>query len=387
MEKRTLCIEELALLRLIRKSLFGVSADIPDGADWDIVYQEAQNQAVCGLIEEGTLSESMAQWQISRYQILANNIQLLHVQRELVQLLNKHGIPFAILKGTAAAIYYPRPCYRTMGDIDIIVPQSHFMTASALMEKNGYVISHKEDNPKARHIGYLKDDKVIELHHHFSHQDVSVEKYIIDGFKHIEEADINGDVFPMLPPLTNGLILLDHMRSHLQSGMGLRQVIDWMMYVDKMLGDEAWEKSFRQAAESIKLDMLAITATRMCQIYLGLKDDKTHWCRAADDTLCERLMELVLSSGNFGRKLGKGNQVETVTMAMRKDGLFRCLQRAGEYNWKAYNQHRWLKPLCWFYQIIRYGRKGILSGRGKMILTDIERSKERFDVLKKLKVI
>ncbi len=387
MEKKQLIVEELALLSLIRESLFGLTADIPDGVSWEAVYQEAQNQGVCGLIEVNSLHESTLQWETFRYQIVANNVQILFAQRELVQLLQKHGIPSAILKGTAAAIYYPKPYYRTMGDIDIIVPQAFFSTASVLMEKNGYVISHKADDLNVRHIGFLKDGNAIELHHHFSHQDVSIEKYIIDGLKHIEEADINGYVFPMLPSLANGLVLLEHMHSHLQSGMGLRQIIDWMMYVDKVLGDEEWEKQFRQATESIKLDMLAITVTRMCQMYLGLNDDRIHWCRDADENLCERLMYLVITSGNFGRKLGKGNQVETVVMAIRRDGLFRYLQHAGEYNWKDYKQHKWLKPFCWFYQIFRYVKKGIFSGRGKKILADIDRSKERFEVLKKLKVI
>ena len=377
---------EQALLSLIRGSLFGAPVDLPSDVDWDAIYQEAQNQAVCGLVDEELSLKSVPQWQLSRYQIAANCVQILHAQKELVRLLAEHGIPSAILKGSAAAIYYPQPCIRTMGDIDIIVPQDKFNLASELMIKDRYVVVHKEDDPDARHIGYSKDGKIIELHHHFSHKDSSIEKYIVEGLKHTEEVEINGNSFPMLPSLANGLVLLEHMKSHLQSGMGLRQVIDWMMYVDKALNDEEWDAHFKQAAESVQMEALAKASARMCQIYLGLSARIT-WCLDADDNLCQRLMDIVLTSGNFGRKQGRGNQIETVTTAFRRDGVLHYLQYAGEHNWKAYKRHKWLKPFCWLYQIFRYGKKGIAAKRGNNLISDIDRSKERFDVLKKLNVV
>ena len=37
------------------------------------------------------------------------------------QLFENNNIPLVILKGTAAAMYYPKPQLRTMGDIDFLV--------------------------------------------------------------------------------------------------------------------------------------------------------------------------------------------------------------------------------------------------------------------------
>ena len=44
------------------------------------------------------------------------------------------------------------------------------------------------------------------------------------------------------------------MRNHLKSGLGLRQVIDWMMYVNKELDDDFWENGFGTAAVDASMD-------------------------------------------------------------------------------------------------------------------------------------
>ena len=376
---------EAVLLNLIRQSLFNIPADLPREVDWSKVFQEAQIQTVAGLVPEKTIADHHPQWRIAWYQIVANSTRILYAQQELISLLSDHGIPSAILKGTAAAIYYPQPCNRTMGDIDIIVPQDQFEAATELMKQSGYVIEHLEDDPDARHIGFAKDGISFELHHHFSHKDLDIETHLTEGLRHVQTASINGSSFPMLPPLENGMVLLEHMREHLKSGMGLRQVIDWMMYVDKVLDDNLWRTRFEACASSVGMDTFAKVTARMCQLYLGLSDRIT-WCHGADESLCELLMSILLSSGNFGRKQGAGNSVETVTTLIRRNGLFRYLQIAGEHNWKAYKAHRWLKPFCWLYQIFRYCRRGLAAKRGKGLIDDLNRSKTRTDLLKQLNI-
>ncbi|MCR4621545.1 MAG: nucleotidyltransferase family protein [Clostridiales bacterium] len=194
-----------------------------------------------------------------------------------------------------------------------------------------------------------------------------------------------GYTFPMLPPLANGLVLLAHLWAHLHGGLGIRQFIDWMLYVDKVLDDDFWEKEFKTAAQELGIDILAITATRMCQIYLGLNDRIT-WCQYADEDLCKELMGILLSSGNFGRRQVNERLVESIFTVIRKEGLFHYLQTAGEKNWNAYKRHSWLKPFCWAYQICRYGCLGIKTKRMKDLNKGIVQSKTRADILKQLNI-
>ena len=63
--------------------------------------------------------------------------------------------------------------------------------------------------------------------------------------------------------MINGLVLLDHVRYHLQGGLGIRQIIDWMMFVHANLNDETWETGFAQLARGAGLETLAVTMTSM----------------------------------------------------------------------------------------------------------------------------
>ena len=378
---------EQALLALIRKALFDLSTEVVPDVDWEAVCHEARDQAIFGLIAANIPENKQPEdCQSLFYHIFANSLRNLHAQSELVRLFDANHIPLAILKGSAAAMYYPVPLNRSFGDIDFIVPQECFDSAAALLLDHGYVIPHPDDAKSTRHMEYRKDGITFELHHHFSYSDLDLEHFIIDGLHSLASCSIEGFSFPVLPRLANGLVLLAHMRSHLKSGVGLRQVLDWMMYVDKELTDDFWQESFMEAAKSIKLDTLAIVTTRMCQLYLGLSNQIT-WCKSADEDLCRRLIKYLLSAGNFGRKLGVGKSVQTVTSTFRRLGLFRYLQIAGQQNWKAYKKHKWLKPFCWIYQIGRYSVQLLHAHQGKQFFHDVNSGNDRYDLLDKLNLV
>ena len=373
------------LLALLRQGLFSEDVHLPDTTDWNAVLQEAHIQRVTGILK---LPDSIPEDVQKRYkQIEAQRISIyiryLYAQDQLHELLKKAGIPYAILKGCAAAVQYPHPLARSMGDIDFIVPQKHFQECKRLLEENGYVYSHGEEGD--RHIVYGKNGFSHELHHHFSHDLPVLDEYINEGLKNTVIAEVEGHAFSMLPSMTNGLVLLDHMRSHLLTGMGLRQMIDWMMYVSCCLDDSLWNNGFHDIARSCGLETLAITATDMCQRYLGLNDTLS-WCKEANDELGDRLMDSLIASGNFGQKNGTGAMVEMVTRRLINEGVFQTLQSAGEFNWKALKKHPELKPFAWIYQSFRYITKGISARRGGKLHDDYKRATERAKLVKDLEL-
>ena len=372
---------QFALLELLKASLFGVEPVFPDSVDWDAVLVEAKAQTVFPLVAKAVSNEYASQWQNYAMQCQAQFVRVLHGQTQMVNLFEHAGIPLVILKGTAAALYYLEPFRRMMGDVDFLVSQDCFEESVQLLQGSGYRQIGKRT---PRHTGFLKDGVEYELHHHFSYADIDIEDEIMSGLSHPEWGEISGCRFPMLPSLANGLVLLTHLRNHLKSGVGLRQMIDWMMYVNSELDDEFWQSEFRHVAESKGMAALAITATRMCQKYLGLSERIT-WCASADDTLCDQLLALLFSSGNFGRKAS--NSVESVSMLIRENGLFRYLQNSGEVNWTAYRRHPALKPFCWVYQGCRVIRKTIRSRRGIKVIGDISQSKERASLLQELGIM
>ena len=369
MEQTEMQKEQLTLLSLIRSSLWGETP--PD--DPDLAMDAARDQALMPLLFPDSAEARRSS---------AHYIRLLFAQDEVTELFCSAEIPVVILKGVAAAYLYPDPMKRTMGDVDLIVPKERFGDARDLMAKNGYKET-SEIETDDRHVGYEKDGIAFELHHHFSFGGIDVEKYVEEGLSHPDIITVEGHAAPILPPLENGMTLLAHAAGHLKGDLGLRQVIDWMMYVHAYLTDEAWEGGFRENASSCGLEIFAVALTRLCRKHLGLPDPIT-WCDGADEDAVGSLLENILATGNFGRAKGVGSSVEKVSTGIKRFGFFRYIKRAGEYNWKAYHRHHWLKPLCPVYQIFRYAKQAITTKRGKKIANDLGRAGARYELLKKL---
>lgn len=307
--------------------------------------------------------------------------QILDEQTNLVKLFQKSGIPLVILKGCAAAMYYPEPLQRTMGDIDFIVPPKCFEEARRLMTNNGYEFDHDEGDD--REYSYRKGDIILELHHHYSDEGWNIDPLILEGLEHPTMSELYGKVFPALPAEINGLVLLDHIRHHIRWGLGIRQIIDWMVFLHAFSGDDAWKNRFEPLVREAGLEKLAATVTKMCRIWFGFPDEIT-WCDYVDDDLVQELLELVFQFGNFGHKtLNDERPVEAATINIRRKGLFRYLQTVGEINWKACQKHKSLRPFAWLYQIFYYAVKGFSAlFRGKKIMKDYGSGKRRSDFLK-----
>lgn len=365
------------LIKLLKGSLFDLKVELDEHVDWEAVIQEARDQTVtalaAGSIEKGCSED----WNRAVIRNIYGFMRILHAQSDLIELFEAEDIPLVILKGAAAAIYYPVPERRAMGDIDFLVPQDRFDPALQLMKDHGYRFIHQGP----RHTELMKDGIEFELHRQFSRIDDS----LTEGFDRREVAEIKGHPFPVLPRMENGLTLLSHAAMHLQQGkLGLRQVIDWMMYVHCCLDDEAWYNGFQQLAGRYGLERLAITLTWLCQEWLGLPDEIT-WCKEADPLLAEQLLDEVFKRGNFGRKLGDVRELESTSVSIRKIGFFHYLQQGGLHNWLASRKYPVLRPFAWAYQLCRWGKKGAgLIFRPRKIKDELDAGRDLYSLNKGL---
>ena len=284
---------------------------IPDGL-WPAVRSELEAQSVIGYpanaIESLGLSPAdQAEYLARAGKNLSSWYRLMMAQDSVLAEFRQAGIPVAVLKGAAAAANYPQPNSRSMGDIDLIVPPDHFEQAFSLMERLGWENDIElEINP--RHAGFKKAGcPEIELHRYFStctnkQQAHFLDQAIYDAIPRAEWTDVAGFSVPVLPPLENGLVLLAHVNQHLGSGLGLRQILDWQMFVDAHLADELWGRGFQHAAQQIGMEKLAVTTTWLCRTYLGLQASATWWRsrRAA----CERPSALHHAAREHGAQDG-----------------------------------------------------------------------------------
>ena len=388
---------QIVLLELIKAAMFGIDPVLPGDVDWDALLREAESQTVTGLVASKVPSGVVGKWKTAAARSEASFLRVLHGQKRLVQLLEDAGIPLVILKGTAAAMYYPAPCRRMMGDVDFLVPQDRFEQAARLMEKNGYRpfgdLECQVNAPvRPRHIEFGRDGVEYELHHHFSMNFIQIEDTLISGLLHAETGWVYNVSFPVLPTLENGLLLLAHACFHLTQGeLGLRQVIDWMMYVHRELDDATWANSFSKMAEDAGLKKLAAALTRLCRDWLGLPGSHG-WCEEADEETDEEtvteLLDLVMKKGNFGRKLENPHKVENIAAKIGTRGFFPYLMQTAGNVWnsgKVSGSNRVLRPFVWTKEFGNLLSRR-LTARPTHLVEEIRSGDEMSRLFKKLEI-
>ena len=374
-----------------------VALSIPDDL-WPAVRAELEAQSIIGYpanaIEAlGLSAANQAEYLARAGKNLSSWYRLMMAQDSLLAEFRQAGIPVAVLKGAAAAANYPQPNSRSMGDIDLIVPPNHFEQAFSLMERLGWENDIElEINP--RHAGFKKAGcPEIELHRYFStctnkQQAHFLDQAIYDAIPHVEWTDVAGYSVPVLPPLENGLVLLAHVNQHLGSGLGLRQILDWQMFVAAYLTDELWEHEFRHAAQQIGMEKLAVTTTWLCRTYLGLQTSAT-WFDGADAQLADDLLRYIMHKGNMGRKMERGTQATRIVMHSFRSpaALVRYLYTGGRSHWAPARKHAWLAPAACIYQIGHVIRKGLARNvsMGELV-NDARSAQEEVDLLKRLEV-
>ena len=399
METFELTTTQATVCKLISAAMFHTPEIIAADVDWQAVYEEMRAQTIQGLVmdilpELPCPDDLKKLWRSECFQMVKNGIRLRYEQAEFLSILEKQEIPYVVLKGTAAAMYYPNPMLRGMGDVDVYVPYRYHAELTRMLTENGYAqLKDKEDY--VRHREFEKNAVEFEVHRAYAFVNSKKEKEYIDGLLEkccsgevkADRAEQGATVFYFPPKDINGIVLLEHIGHHLYSGLGFRQIIDWMMYVSTSLGDAEWEH-FQPMAKRAGLETLAKTVTKMCVKYLGL-EPKFEWCMDADDALADEVLSFLFENGNFGRKMRHENIVVKTENRYRKSGnIFATLQETGEFTWKLYKKHRWLKPFAGLYQIGRYTRKVVTNPEViKIFRKGMAEGKKRFEVLERLGIV
>ena len=385
------------VLALLKNAIWGDSKEplcLDDDIAWSDVYQELRAQAVEGIVVDALPAVKNLDLQLKMEWLhrVTKNIsywnQLMTLQDEVIASLKNAEIPHVVLKGLGAAYYYQAPELRKMGDIDLQVKPEDFDRALQILLNAGFAILEEDDG---RHVELAKGQFAVELHHHFASNsdqkaaalfDRSLELAIDRSLK----MKIQGHEFSMLPKLENGLVLLAHMDQHMETGLGLRQIIDWMLFVDRELDDHWWESEFEQWTRRLGMHTLALTVTKMCQMFLGLRTEGISWCTIADAQLCSDLMELTMERGNFGIKLGDSKRAVPILGLMADiTRIPVLLQESGCRNWKAIEKYPFLKSFAWLYQICRYIKQCFTRKHPiRRLLSEIQESRHQASVLEKL---
>lgn len=350
---------QLELLNFIAASLFGGEAKtVPMTLR---VIKEARKHTVLTLLSIDR--ELYPAFFVEAAQMLDNNLRNDGEHSELHRLMTEAGIPYVILKGCASAAYYPIPMFRCMGDVDALFYSSDLDKAGEVLETVGF--SQTEDEGHGRHRSYhrCKDgiDSTWELHWQPTaipkgNVGSQVKDYLSDMISsaHLYETAESSYMVPS--DFHHGLVMLLHLAGHiLNTGIGLRHLCDWAVFVAKF-SDEEFCQMFEEKLKAVGLWQFAKLLTQLSIKYLHCPEKE--WCGSGDDDYLEMMMVDIMNSGNFGMKdINRINQAKLMTDADKGKvddtsllkQLFRTMNQKARRGMPITKKVPILLPIGWIY--------------------------------------
>ena len=386
------------LLILIRNALWHSAEALPD-ADWDVVEKYAQDQGVLWIAylgakalkqSNGSLQtipkERLKNWRSALYTDTFYNDQINSVQMRLIQWLAENKIRAVILKGTSCSRCYPFPEACPLGDIDVLVDRECVTTVGEYLESQGYTKSQHEHG---FHVGYYGTEATVEVHYAGTNiPDSAGGRAVAEEMTHFlddtQMAYIGEMAFPVLSDAHQALMLLMHMERHMvDSGIGLRQLCDWAMFMNSTAGI-GWKDNILKLLKRCSMLVYAKVLTKTCVIFLGLDAAKVKWCLDADDELAQAMMEDVLRGGSMGIAdtegvgslftdrvhMGDGRQT-------RLKGLLGRLTRLAYQHFPYTQRYKILLPVFWIYIPMRYIVRSLVGLRPKKRILAVYREADQ----------
>lgn len=307
-------LEQHVLLHLLATALGVSCAPLTEAecreVDWEWVMQESIHQTVSSLAFDAAFAYSdyipstvYERWLEITYANLRRAHGTFRSQQHLTRRMAENGLACIILKGSAAAAYYPQPEQRCFGDVDFLIDPTQRTAVEAMLTADGYERWQAEH---ICHVVYRKKSENLEMHFEVAGIPYGEVGEWVRNWMHGAVCrpllqTVGGSEFPAPQPRYHALILLLHMQHHmLGEGLGLRHLCDWTAFVTRTKDEPFWTCDVLPFLDKIGLLTYAVAMTKLGAIYLHAPCPS--WAEMFDESVCGALMEDILLGGNFGRK-------------------------------------------------------------------------------------
>ena len=245
---------EETLLKLIRLGL-GHSDVLEDEIiEWPAIKVLADKQGLTAMVLDGIerLSDELRPPKVLLLNWIGEvmqNYEARYTEYEkaissLAGFYNQHGYKMMLLKGYACSLDWPKPIHRPCGDIDIWQFGEQKKADGLLTSEKGI----KVDNSLHHHTVFTWGDFMVENHYDFINvyhhkSNVELEKIFKElGQDDLHFVELNGEIVYLPSPNLHALFLLKHTMNDFTSlSMTLRQLIDWVFFVEKHTKEVDWE--------------------------------------------------------------------------------------------------------------------------------------------------
>ena len=221
-----------------------------------------------------------------------------NVIASLAQFYQKHGIKMMVLKGWGLSLNYPIPSHRPCSDLDIYL-YGEQEKGDKLVETE---LGVKVDKGHHHHTVFVYKKLTVENHYDFlniySHRSTKKFEELLKKIcgAEIKPVSLQGvEVF--LPPVQfNALFVLRHMAVEFAAtGMNLRQVIDWGLFVKTYHAEVNWDE-FLSVVKEQNMHHFLGAVNYICYTYLGF--DKCLFDSYYDESYGEQVLSDLFAPNN-----------------------------------------------------------------------------------------
>lgn len=281
---------------------------------WHEVYRLATEQSVLGLVLAGLVHSDvkppqvlLLQWIGEVHLIEQQNKAMNEFVAQLIERLRNENVYAILVKGQGVAQCYEKPLWRASGDVDLLLSDENYKKAKSALIPIASEVAY--ENKATKHQPLVINGFDVELHGRMPFgMSRRVDKVIEEAQRDIfyggnVRSWVNGNTTVFLPSPDNDVIFVfTHFLHHFFiEGVGLRQICDWcrLLYTYKdSLNYGFLESRIRKMGLMSEWKAFYNLASR----YLGMPDLDSRFMfhDSRFDKQADRIMELVLESGNFG---------------------------------------------------------------------------------------
>lgn len=299
-------------LELLKNSLWNTSTDVSPKIteEWTQIKKIAFEQTVLPLIFESInrLPKEMMPPKATLLKIYGtvvkveqNNKLLYQKQSYFLSQLYVQGLHPVLLKGLGLAQLYPNPLCRQSGDIDIFLCHDEYEKALKIALLQGE-INDKDIGNEHTNIKYK--DWILELHCSVVGRSLlpSVRrkrKWLDDNIvKNVKSVD----GIPVPNDVVNLIFVFNHLYRHfMTSGVGLRQLCDWMLLLHSCAGNiRDYTGELMNLLKSFKLLDAWQKFGYILVRNLGLPREEMPCYNDVDDKIADLILDRIFIEGNFG---------------------------------------------------------------------------------------
>lgn len=375
---RSLFIELLQITLGARESL----SRAPSMSEWQFLLDEAQRQAVAGIMVAGLerLPDKqrppqaiLLQWIGVCQQIEVQNALTTKTCQQLCKQLDSDGLYACVLKGQSNYRYYPTEMKnrRSCGDIDVWVCPKGKGDIHPVKTVLEYVQSNFDMNGLCwLHTSHVDKSGVpVEVHLRASFMsEPCMNRRFQKHFNDVERcrtiANVDGAEIPCMKVDEDVIYQMNHIYRHLiDEGVGLRQIVDYYYLLvngSRLMDHDFDKRNTMNTVEYLGMKRFAGALMYALQKLLGLSEDYLLCPAVEKDGIF--LMKEILISGNFGHgdpRMGdisiKGGYLRNrVSQALRRfkrnmrfltsypgEVIWEPIVRIEHFMWKKLRLWRW----------------------------------------------